>query len=60
MKINNVYIDNWQPPGEKWWASVEAKPTEPLIVATITMTLSWQEYHELLEQEDKPETAGHT
>lgn len=50
MKITDVRITNWQPPGDKWWAAVEARPSEPLIEATISMTLSWAEYHELLER----------
>jgi hypothetical protein len=50
MTINDVRINNCQPPEDKWWAGVEARPAEPLIEATISMTLSWAEYKELLER----------
>lgn len=53
MKIIDVFVRNWQPPGGPWWDSVEARPDEPLIEANITMTLSWKEYQELLAK-DKP------
>lgn len=49
MKINDVRINNWTPTDRTWWDGVEARPTEPLIEATITMTLSWDEYRELLD-----------
>ena len=48
MKINDVQIANWKAPGDKWWKGVEDCPTEPLIEATMTMTLSWVEYEKLL------------
>lgn len=48
MKIQSVRINNLQPPGDEWWRGVEAHPDEPLIEATISMTLSWTEYKELL------------
>lgn len=49
MKIKNVQIENWESPGAQWWDAVAAKPDEPLIEATITLTLSHREYHELLD-----------
>lgn len=57
MKIIDVFIRNWQPPGDAWWASVEARPDEPLIEADITMTLSLKEYQELLAK-DKLDREG--
>lgn len=53
MKINDVNITNWQPPGMKWWDNVAARPTEPLIEAVISMTLSWAEYRELLYRNER-------
>lgn len=50
MKIHNVQCHNWKPPGGPWWRDVEAKPDAPLIEATIRMTLSWNEYIELLDR----------
>lgn len=55
MKIHDVRINNWQPPGETWWNDVEARPTEPLIQATLAMTLSYAEYKKLLDLELGPE-----
>ena len=53
MKINDARINNWQPPGDKWWAGLKARPTEPLIDATISMTLSYAEYEELLARNER-------
>lgn len=53
MKINDVRIENWTPPGFVWWRRAEDNPDEPLIEATISMKLSWREYKELLAR-DKP------
>ncbi len=50
MKINDVLINNWQAPGAEWWIGVEARPDEPLIEATMKLTLSWREYHKMIEQ----------
>ncbi len=51
MKVEDVYIMNWQPtgqpPGSDWWSEVESKPDEPLIKARIVLTLTWNEYHRL-------------
>lgn len=58
MKINNVNINNWEPPGAAWWDSVEAKPDEPLIEATISFTLSHREYHRLLDMEERKQPAA--
>jgi hypothetical protein len=55
MKIRNVLIDNWRPPGDEWWAKVAAKPDEPLIEATFFITLSWREYHSLVFLERQSE-----
>lgn len=52
MKIENVIIKNWIPPGEQWWAEVKSKPEQPLIRANIDMVLSWQEYKELLNRDE--------
>jgi hypothetical protein len=54
MKIKTVNIDNWQSPGEDWWAGVEAFPDLPLIEATISLTLSCDEYKELLSKDRHP------
>lgn len=51
MKINKVEILNWENPGDKWWNNVQAKPSEPLIEASMKMTLSWDEYHAMLEKD---------
>lgn len=56
MKIEDVVINNWQAPGEGWWSGVEARPTEPLIDATIKLTLSWNEYRALLDRDERMET----
>ena len=53
MKINDVRVNNWNAPGEKWWKSVKECPSEPLIEATMTMTLSWSEYRELLDKDQR-------
>jgi len=53
MTIEDVKINNWEAPGEKWWDTVQSKPTEPLIQATIRMTLSWDEYEKLLAQGER-------
>lgn len=55
MKIENVVINNWNAPGAEWWSGVEARPTEPLINATLTLTLSWEEYHALLNKDERTE-----
>jgi hypothetical protein len=57
MKIEHVVITNWHPPGEQWWADVESKPDEPLISATMNLTLSWHEYHEMVEKSRSAESA---
>lgn len=49
MKINDVVIHNWTSP--EWWDDVAARPHEPLIEATIRMTLSNAEYQELLARD---------
>jgi hypothetical protein len=51
MTINDVHITNWKEPGDSWWDSVQQRPTEPLIEATIKMKLSWNEYRELLAKD---------
>lgn len=50
FEIDDVKIDNWQPPGDQWWDAVKQQPDEPLIEATIKVTLSWNEYEELLRK----------
>ncbi len=64
MKIHHVEITNWCSPfikwwdnGAKWWAHVESRPDEPLIEATMTLTLSWREYNALIEQSNKVKKA---
>lgn len=56
MKINDVRVTNWQPPGEDYWRKVQTQFDEPLIEATIKMTLNWREYNELIERDGKPPT----
>lgn len=48
MKINDVHITNWEAPGDKWWDDVAKRSSEPLIEATMKMTLSWEEYKALI------------
>lgn len=50
MKINDVHITNWQEPGGPYWDDVKQRSSEPLIEATIKMTLSWEEYEDLLNK----------
>jgi hypothetical protein len=50
MEIHDVFIDNWTSPGNEYWDKVRKERTEPLIKATIEMTLSWNEYQELLDK----------
>lgn len=63
VNIHDVRIMNWHPPGDNWWREVEARPNEPLIEATMAMTLSWAEYRELLDKSrrdsgEKPQPQG--
>lgn len=53
MKINNVIVDNWKPPGTPFWDKARAKPDEPLLQVTVQMTLSLNEYHTLLNQDER-------
>jgi len=53
MKLDDVVITNWTEPGDKYWENVRNNPKEPLIEAAIKMTLSWEEYAELLEKNRK-------
>lgn len=46
--VADIKIDNWQAPGEEWWDTVQSKPDEPLIQATIKLTCSWNEYQQLM------------
>ena len=48
VKITNVHITNWTQPGDQWWDNVKAHPQDPLIEATITMTLTYAEYEKLV------------
>ena len=50
MKINDVTIENWEAPGKEWWEGVERRPDEPLIEATMKLTLSWNEYDDLIKR----------
>lgn len=50
MKIHDVVIVNWIPPGESFWDYVKERHEEPLIEATIKIKLSWDEYRELLDK----------
>lgn len=50
MKINHVLVTNWSAPGGPWWDNIKQHSSEPLIEATIQMTLSWEEYQELLDK----------
>lgn len=58
MKINDVHITNWVPPGRPYWSEVRARKDEPLIEATIKMTLSWTDYTKLLKEADPMTTFG--
>jgi len=53
VKLDHIEITNWFEPGHEYWKSVQAKPSEPLIQATISMTLSWNEYHELIKRDEE-------
>lgn len=50
MKVNYVHISNQQEPGDAWWDHVQENANEPLIEATMKMTLTWNEYQRLLRQ----------
>lgn len=52
MKINDVTIMNWTSPGNEYWDTAETNPDKPLIVAKITMTLSYNEYMKVLDQDE--------
>lgn len=53
MKINHVHITNHKEPGDRWWEGVASKPDEPLIEATMRLTLSPREYHRLLDMDER-------
>ncbi len=57
MKIEFVTIHNWEAPGNEWWMKVEAVPDQPVIEATVKMTLSYREYRSLLDQDEKYKAA---
>lgn len=57
MKINNVMIVNWQPPGDRFWEDAESKPDEPLLEAAMSMTLSWNEYQKIMAMADSSKEA---
>lgn len=44
MKLNDVHITNWEAPGDAWWKEKEERHSEPLIEATMNMTLTMDEY----------------
>lgn len=52
MRIDDVNVLNWKPPGNEWWKTVEARPGEPLIEVQMTMMLSWDEYQEFLRRDE--------
>lgn len=51
MKIDFVRILNCDGNGRDYFDKVEANPDEPLIKASITITLSCREYQELLSKD---------
>ena len=52
MKIHSVHILNFEP-NKDWWDHVKIRPDDQLIEANIRLILSWTEYQELLEKDDK-------
>jgi len=54
VKINDVLITNWKPPGPEWWDNVKASPDEELIETEMKLKLSWREY-QALTKADKGE-----
>ncbi len=50
MKVNDVEISNWYAPGDSWWEMVQQYPDSERIEATLKMTLSWNEYKDLLDR----------
>ncbi len=50
MTIDHVVITNWV---EGFWKDVASRPDEPLIKATIEITLSHSEYHALLDSDQR-------
>lgn len=57
MKINNIHITNWEEPGGPYWDNVKERHSEPLIEATMKLTLSWDEYETLLAEDKKAANA---
>lgn len=53
MQIHDVTILNFKAPGDEWWAKVQARPTEEIINVWMELTLSHQEYQELLDRGKK-------
>ncbi len=53
MNIEHVQIENATEPVSQWWEMVRSNPGQITIRATITMTLSWSEYRDLLDKESK-------
>ncbi len=51
LRIKDVRILNWNPPGDKWWKRVARKPKERSINAVIEMDLSYREYRQLLKKD---------
>ena len=56
MKIKDVEITNWTPPGEEFWADAATHPEEPKIEATIKIVVSHREYQQILDMGDRPRT----
>jgi hypothetical protein len=50
MKISNVKVVNWEPPGPPWWDMVEKNPEFKLVV-DMTLLLTFEEYKNLLKQD---------
>ncbi len=48
MIIRRVEITNATEPTSDWWDQVASKPTEQLIEAVLTVTISWRDYNKLL------------
>ncbi len=61
MKIDDVNILNWEPlgnpPGSAWWDGVKERPDEPLIVASLKLTMTYREYMELCDKDQDARTA---
>lgn len=55
MTIRDIHVTNWEAPGGPYWDKVKERHTEPLIEATMKLTLSWDEYHAMIAKARTPD-----